>query len=74
MTEEHQPEKTTARKAARQNHVVAHIDEAMGTKANPVFDEIVVFGTKLEALEYVYGKADWVYQAIPNGVPFGGQA
>jgi hypothetical protein len=59
---------TTKKKPARLQHVVAHIHSRIG--GEPQFDEVVVFGQKIDALEYCHGKTDWVYAAVPHGASF----
>lgn len=63
--------KTT--KAARQQHVVAHVRQ-IGSPPEKLYDEIRVYGTKLEALEFAFGKPDWEYQALAHGQAFGAQS
>ncbi len=58
------PKKPPAR---LQQHVVAHIDAEFGTKANPVFDDVLVFGTEIDALRFIRGKPDWLYAAVAHG-------
>lgn len=64
------PTKTTT-KAARLQHVVAHRWREGDEK---IYDQILVFGTKLEALEHCHGKGGWDYQALAHGQAFGAQA
>ena len=66
------PKETQAKpaKAARQQHVVAH--RWRGGEAS-VYDEILVFGTELEALRHIVGKHDWEYKALAHGQAFGAQ-
>ena len=58
----------------RAQHVVAHIDDKLGTKANPVYDDVYVFGTELEALRFMLGKPGLVYAALRHGQSFADQA
>ena len=63
-------EPTPKVKAARLQHVVAHRYQ----QADGLFDEILVFGTELDALRHIVSKADWEYQALAHGQAFGAQA
>jgi len=56
-----------AKKAPRAHHVVARMNQEPGEGG---YDEIVVFGTELEALRHIVGKADWVYAQLANGQQF----
>lgn len=55
----------------RAHHVVVHVDQEIGN-----FDQVLVFGTKLEALEHIFedGQSGWKYEALGNGQAFGNQA
>lgn len=50
----------------RQHHVAVH--QAAADAA--AYDEIVVFGTEIEALRHIVGKAGWEYKPLANGQPF----
>lgn len=52
----------------RQQHVVAHTDPKYGIEGQ--YDEILVFGQKIDALEYCHGKPGWVYAAVSHGQSF----
>lgn len=53
--------------APRQNHLVAHINNEPGHTG---YDDIVVFGTEIDALRFLVGKTDWVYAPLANGQKF----
>lgn len=66
------PKETTKQRRVgpRAHHVVAHV---AATDA-AAYDEILVFGTELDALRHIVGKAGWEYRALANGQVFEGQS
>ena len=65
MTDTPKPTK----KPARLQHVVAHTPEVT-IDEKPHFDEVLVFGQKIDALEYCHGKPGWAYAAVAHGQSF----
>lgn len=53
----------------RLQHVVAHVNENHVPHEN-IFDEVLVFGQKIDALEYCHGKPGWAYAAVAHGQSF----
>lgn len=51
--------------AKRQQHVVVHVGG--GIDSDPLFDDVLVFGTELDALRFILGKPDWLYAAVAHG-------
>lgn len=76
MTTEDQGGKASVKaspvKGPRLHHVAAHVAVLEGAEPGEpaLFDEVLVFGTELEALRHIVGKAGWVYKALANGQQF----
>lgn len=54
----------------RQHHVAVHVRPVGAGSSVELFDEIVVFGTELEALRHIVGKDGWTYKPLANGQTF----
>ena len=66
---------TKPAKAARQQHVVAHLaDSNTDGTGKPRYDDVVVFGQEIDALRHIVGKDGWVYKPLAHGQAFGAQA
>lgn len=59
---------TPKKAGARLQHVVAHVQE---DHLGDCYDEVLVFGQKIDALEYCHGKPGWAYAAVAHGQSFG---
>ena len=60
----------TKKPATRLQHVVAHQIEKNSAFDGDGYDEVLVFGQKIDALEYCHGKPGWAYAAVAHGESF----
>lgn len=68
MNDSSKPDKTTKTKPARRQHVAVRL-HGEHTWSAPAYDEIVVFGQKIDALEHIvdHGRENWRYVAVSHG-------
>lgn len=57
-----------SRKGPRLHHVAVH--DVLDPDGKTRFDNVVVFGTELEALRFIIGQPGWSYQRLSNGQQF----